>query len=47
MRCVTKKIKHIVFTKVTMGQIDFMNQKELFTQKKKIQRPDDCFGAPI
>ena len=35
MRCVTKKIKHIVFTKVTMGQIDFTNQKELFAQKKK------------
>ena len=39
MRCVTKKIKHIVFTKVTMGQIDFMNQKELFTQKKKFNAP--------
>lgn len=35
MRCVTKKIKHIVFIKVTRGHIDFMKQKELFTQKKK------------
>ena len=39
MRCVTKKIKHVVFTKVTRGQIDFMKQKELFTQKKKNSTP--------
>ena len=39
MRRVLKKIKHINYTKVTMGHIDFMKQKELFTQKKKFNAP--------
>ena len=47
MRCVTKKIKHIVFTKVTMGQIDFMNQKELFPQKKKFNAPMIALVAAV